>query len=80
MGFPDPCSQSSLPVFRRIQAGIKQLRVTELPHQQWIILPITLPVLRAFREQLDTVMGLDLDLIGIHLHIQAKNFRYVPPM
>ena len=62
MGFPDPRDRSSFPVLRRVQAGIKRLRAAELPHRQRIRLPITLPVLRSIREQLDVSRARDREL------------------
>ena len=53
MCFLDPRDQSSLPVLRRVLAGIRRLQATELPCRQQLRLPIMLTVLKSIRDQLD---------------------------
>ena len=45
MGLPDPRKQPTLPILRRVQAGIKRRRVQEGLQQQRIRLPLTVTML-----------------------------------
>lgn len=52
LGLPDPRDSSSLPVLKRVQAGIKRLRMTRgVPAR--LRLPITAPILEQMRVTLD---------------------------
>ena len=44
MGLPDPCDQSSLPILKRVLAGISRARLTRQMPQR-VRLPITAPIL-----------------------------------
>ena len=50
MGLPDPRDQSSLPLLKRVQAGIKRVRASRGLHHQKIRLPITLMMLESIRK------------------------------
>ena len=63
MDFPNPCDQSSLPILRTVQAGIKWLRATKLPRRQRLRLPIMLPVLRLTRDGLDALTQPERELM-----------------
>ena len=53
LGFPDPTDQSSLPILKRIQAGINRIRGT-LGQTARITVPITAPLLRQVRGVLES--------------------------
>ena len=53
MGLPDPRDQSSLPLLRRVQAGIRRVNASRGPHRKRIRLPITLTTLRAIHSALN---------------------------
>ena len=53
LGFPDPRDQSSMPMLKRIQAGIRRVRM-EKGSKSRIRLPITLTVLGKIHQQLIT--------------------------
>ena len=52
LGLPDPRDSSSLPILKRVQAGIKRLRITKSRPSK-IRLPITAPILEQIRVALD---------------------------
>ena len=54
MGLPDPRDQSSLPLLKRVQAGIKWVRASRGRHNQRIRLPITLEMLGSIRTALNS--------------------------
>jgi len=45
MGLPDPREQSSLPLLRRVQAGISRIRQQSGSHHPKVRQPITVPIL-----------------------------------
>ena len=51
LGLPDPREQSSLPVLKRVQAGIQRIRLGDNPSR--IRLPITPPILRQIKRYLE---------------------------
>ena len=50
LGFPDPRENSSLPILRRIQAGIERVRAAKGSPSSRIRLPITPPILDKLRD------------------------------
>ena len=52
LGLPDPRDQSSLPILKRVQAGIWRARLGTTPAR--VRLPVTLPLLWQLRQYLDT--------------------------
>ncbi len=52
LGFPDPRDQSSLPILKRVQAGIRRVRMLKGSAAK-IRLPITAPILHRIRDTLD---------------------------
>jgi hypothetical protein len=53
LGLPDPREQSSLPILKRVQAGISRSRLGR-GQMSKVRLPITAPTLRRIKRQLDT--------------------------
>ena len=51
LGLPDPRDQSSLPVLKRVQAGISRLRLLKSSQPRRIRLPITAHILEGIRHQ-----------------------------
>ena len=51
LGFPNPRDQASLPILKRVQAGIKRDRLGTTPAS--VRLPVTPPLLRQLRQYLD---------------------------
>ena len=51
LGFPDPRSSSSLPILRRIQAGIQRVRTQKHSCPKHVRLPITTSILDRLRDQ-----------------------------
>ena len=62
MGLPDPRDQSSLPLLKRVQAGIKRVRASRGRHNQRIRLPITLVMLGSIRTALNSLTDHDREL------------------
>ena len=54
LGFPDPRDQSSLPILKRVQAGIQRVRASATPSSR-LRLPITAPVMERIRAHLVSV-------------------------
>ena len=54
LGFPDPRVNSSLPILRRIQAGIQRVQATKGTPSSRVRLPITPPILDRLREHWQT--------------------------
>lgn len=52
LGLPDPRDQSSLPLLKRVQAGISRIRLQEGSSARRVRLPITLPVLKKVQDYL----------------------------
>ena len=63
MGYPDPRDQSSLPVLKRVQAGIKRAHAEQGGCRSRIRLPITVSMLRAIREHLSAAEDGDRELV-----------------
>ena len=53
LGLPDPREKSSLPILKRVQAGISRLRLLKGPPSR-VRLPITIGILRAIKSHLET--------------------------
>ncbi len=53
LGLPDPRERSSLPILKRVQAGISRLRLLKGPPSR-VRLPITIGILRAIKSHLET--------------------------
>ena len=53
LGLPEPSEQSSLPILKRVQAGIRRAHAAKGNHQK-VRLPITATVLRQIKAVLDT--------------------------
>jgi len=53
LGLPDPREQSSLPLLKRIQAGIKWVRALKGSSNSRVCLPITMKLLRGIQEELE---------------------------
>ena len=53
LGFPDPRDQSSLPILKRVQAGIQRVRSSATPSSR-LRLPITATILERIRTQLES--------------------------
>ena len=53
LGLPDPRDQSSLPLLKRVQAGISRVRLQRGASTQ-LRLPITPPLLRRIKKRMDT--------------------------
>ena len=54
MGLPDPRDQGSLPLLKRVQAGIKRVGASKGQHKGRVRLPITIPILRKIRLELNS--------------------------
>ena len=57
MGLPDPRDHSSMPLLKRVQAGISRIRQQSGTHRQRIRLPITPAILRQIKRQLTSSMN-----------------------
>lgn len=57
LGLPDPREQSSLPVLKRVQAGISRARLKRAQSSR-IRLPITAPLLRRIKTELERSLAL----------------------
>ena len=62
-GFPDPRERSSLPILRRVQAGITRTRAFSPARPQRTRLPITVAMLRAIRSSLDASSDRERELV-----------------
>ncbi len=63
LGFPDPREQSSLPILKRVQAGISRIRLQNGAPSR-TRLPITIGILRQIKSHLDAVAYTDTDVIA----------------
>ena len=76
IGLPDPREQSSLPVLRRVQAGISRVRASAGQPKR-VRLPITPQLLRQIKAALDpSFRSRQSRLVGRVLH---SLFRVLPP-
>ena len=57
LGLPDPRDQSSLPILKHVQAGIKRARLRTTPAR--VRLPVTPPLLRQLRQYLEATAHID---------------------
>ena len=61
LGLPDPREKSSLPILKRVQAGISRVRLQKGTHKR-VRLPITIKILRAIHAHLATSSGPDREV------------------
>ena len=62
MGYPDPQDCSSLPVLKRVQAGIRRAQANKATCQKRIRLPITIGMLKAIQTRLNATREQDKEL------------------
>ena len=70
LGLPDPRDQSSLPILKRVQAGISRMKLLRGSPPR-IRLPITVPILQAIHSSLDVSVNRDKVVIWADVAVDS---------